>query len=68
METRTLTVTGMACGGCEDTVEAALEELAGVESATADQERDEVTIETSGAVDEAALAETISEAGYELAA
>ncbi|MFC7018347.1 MULTISPECIES: heavy-metal-associated domain-containing protein [Haloarcula] len=68
MATRTLTVTGMACDGCEEAVEGALEDLDGVESATADQNADEVDLETSGDVDEAALAAAIEDAGYELVA
>ena len=68
METRTLSVTGMACDGCEELVEEALEALDGVESASADQDTDAVTIETSGDVDADALAEAVADAGYELVA
>ena len=68
METRTLSVTGMACDGCEELVEAALEALNGVESASADQDTDSVTIETSGDVDEASMSEAVADAGYELVA
>jgi copper chaperone len=68
MGTRTLSVGGMACDGCEAAVEDALEQLEGVDAATADESVDEVVVETSGDVDEHALAEAIAEAGYELVA
>jgi copper chaperone len=66
MARRTLSVTGMACDGCEEAVEQALERLDGVESASADQSADAVTIETSGDVDADALAAAVADAGYEL--
>ncbi|AXR77846.1 heavy-metal-associated domain-containing protein [Natrarchaeobaculum sulfurireducens] len=68
MERTTLEVAGMACDGCEATVTDALEALDGVSSASADHEADEVHIEhDAAAVDEAALAVAISDAGYETA-
>jgi copper chaperone len=59
----TLTVHGMSCDGCEDIVETALEEVAGVETATAD--RDEDTAEIEGDADHGALLDAIEFAGYE---
>lgn len=65
----TLEVTGMSCNGCEATVIEAVEALDGVASATANHEADEVRVEHDGAtVDDATLAETIENAGYEPAA
>ena len=61
----TIGVTGMACTGCEATVESALEELSGVEAATADHEAG--TVEIVGDPDEDELAVAVETAGYELA-
>lgn len=59
---RTYTVTGMSCGGCEQTVEDAVGALDGVERVSADNETDAVTIE--GDFDEAAAIDAIADAGY----
>ena len=64
--TRTITVEGMSCEHCEQTVEAALEAVDGVLSATADRETDSATIEGDPAVD--ALVEAVSDAGYDAVA
>jgi copper chaperone len=66
MTRRTLTVTGMACDGCEQSVEDALEALDGVDHAEADHEAGTVTVDAEGAVSEADIAAAVSEAGYEL--
>lgn len=58
-----LTVDGMACDGCEATVEEALEDLAGVTGAAADHERDMVSVE--GDADSDDLVTAIEAAGYE---
>jgi len=63
---QTITVTSMSCGGCEATVVEALEGVPGVESATADRERDAATVE--GDADTAALVEAVEDAGYEASA
>ncbi|RBI58289.1 heavy metal transporter [halophilic archaeon] len=60
--TTELTVEGMSCGGCEQTVVSALEEMENVESATADNEADRVAVE--GSPDADAVAQTIEDAGY----
>ncbi|WP_433633545.1 heavy-metal-associated domain-containing protein [Halomicrococcus sp. NG-SE-24] len=60
--TSELTVEGMSCGGCEQTVESALEEMANVESASADNESNRVTVE--GNPDDDAVAQIIEDAGY----
>lgn len=67
--TRTLSVTGMSCTGCEETVEAALEALDAVSDAGADHEAGTVEIVESGGggVSDEVLANAIQEAGYELA-
>ncbi|MUV61125.1 heavy metal-associated domain-containing protein [Halobacterium sp. CBA1126] len=63
---RTITVEGMSCGGCESTVEDALEGVAGVDSASADRERDAATVE--GDADPDALVAAVEDAGYDASA
>lgn len=60
---QTITVTGMSCGGCESTVESALEELDGVTGVSADNETDSVTVE--GDADTDTIVAAIEDAGYE---
>ncbi|MCU4751403.1 cation transporter [Halobacteria archaeon AArc-curdl1] len=60
---QTITVTGMSCGGCESTVETALEELDGVTAVSADNESDSVTVE--GEADMDSIIASIEDAGYE---
>jgi copper chaperone CopZ len=59
----TLRVTGMTCEGCADIVETALEMADGVESATADHETGEATVD--GDASEATLLEKVALAGYQ---
>ena len=67
MSEHTLAVTGMACGGCEETVESALESVDGVSSVSADNETDSVTVETTSDVSMTTLSEAVRDAGYEVA-
>lgn len=60
---QTYTVRGMSCDGCEEIVVGALEEVSGVESASADHEGDSITVEGDADVD--AVAEAVDFAGYE---
>ena len=60
-----INVKGMMCGHCEMHVKKALEAIDGITSATASHESGTVTIETSKAVDEAAIKAAVEEAGYE---
>lgn len=62
----TITVEGMTCGHCEQTVEEALEDVTGVTAATADRAAETVTVE--GDAETQALVETVDEAGYEASA
>lgn len=62
----TLTVSGMACDGCERNVEEAIESVSGVERVDADHEAGRVTVEGDADVD--ALVSAIDEAGYEATA
>jgi copper chaperone CopZ len=59
----TLRVTGMTCDGCEDIVETALEMADGVESASADREANEATVEGDASTE--TLVEKVSLAGYD---
>jgi copper chaperone len=67
MATRTLTVTGMSCTGCEASVEDALAALDGVERVAADHEADTVELVADGSVSDDDIAAVVDEAGYELA-
>ncbi|QLD85291.1 heavy-metal-associated domain-containing protein [Natronomonas halophila] len=60
--TTTISVEGMTCGHCEQTVEEALQNVPGVTDATADQEDDQV--EVDGDADTATLVEAVEDAGY----
>jgi len=59
----TLTVEGMGCSGCEDIVENALTDVAGVEDANAEEVAGTATVE--GTAVPADLVETVEVAGYE---
>ena len=63
---RTITVEGMSCGGCESTVEDALEGVDGVTDATADREENAATVEGDVASD--ALVAAVEDAGYDASA
>ena len=63
---RTYIVEGMTCGNCELSVREEVEELAGVESATADRATGQLTVR--GDVDDAAVRDAVKAAGYEVAA
>lgn len=64
MTRQTLSVRGMSCSGCESTVESALEELAAVDSATADHESDTVEVVVGDSSPD--LHAAIEDAGYEV--
>ena len=65
METATLKVTGMKCGGCENNVNNKLKALNGVQSSTASSKNQEVTVEYDNAkTDLKKIGNAIAEAGY----
>jgi copper chaperone len=64
--TMELTVTGMSCGHCEETVEDALDDVDGVTAASADNESDRVTVE--GDAETSALVAAVEDAGYDASA
>ncbi|WP_257300511.1 heavy-metal-associated domain-containing protein [Haloarchaeobius sp. FL176] len=60
--TTTISVEGMSCGHCEQTVEEALRDVAGVTDADADRESERVTVE--GDAEVSALLTAVEDAGY----
>lgn len=64
--TRRLTVEGMSCGHCEQTVEEALSDVEGVESVDVDRESAAATVEGDADPDE--LVAAVEDAGYEASA
>jgi copper chaperone len=65
METRTLLVDGMTCGGCVLSVERALERVPGVVKARASLERREAVVEGEQ-LDSDRLVHALEDAGYEV--
>lgn len=65
MQTITISVEGMMCPHCERHVTQALSALPGISEVKADHKTSSVTLSTNSAVDEALLAATIKEAGYD---
>ena len=63
--TMTIRVEGMMCPHCERHVAQALSALPGISSVQADHKSSSVTITTSAPVDEALIASTIRQAGYD---
>lgn len=63
---QTITVEGMTCEHCEQSVEEALEGVDGVSNATADREAESATIE--GAAESETLVSVVEDAGYDASA
>jgi copper chaperone CopZ len=63
---QTITVDGMSCEHCEETVKDALESVAGVTAASADREASTANIEGSAATDD--LLAAVDDAGYDASA
>lgn len=63
---KTLKVEGMMCAHCEGRVKSALEEIAGVASASASHESGTVVVELNGDVNDDALKEKIEAQGYKV--
>ncbi|ESS73414.1 copper chaperone [Methyloglobulus morosus KoM1] len=65
IESASLTVTGMKCGGCENNVTTKLMSIGGVKSAIASSKDKEVNVEFEpDKTDLTAIAKAIVEAGY----
>jgi copper chaperone CopZ len=62
----TITVEGMSCGHCEQSVEAALLDVSGVESASVNRDSSSAVVEGDADVD--TLVEAVELAGYEASA
>jgi len=62
----TLTVEGMTCEHCEQTVEEALKGISGVRDAEADREAEQATVD--GDADTEALVAAVKDAGYDATA
>lgn len=60
--TTTITVEGMTCGHCEQTVEEALESVSGINDATADREAEQANVEGDAEVQ--TLVDAVEDAGY----
>ncbi|WP_435362377.1 heavy-metal-associated domain-containing protein [Haloarchaeobius sp. DFWS5] len=58
----TITVKGMSCGHCEQTVEEALRGVSGVTDATADREVEQASVDSDA--DVADLVQAVEDAGY----
>ncbi len=68
METTTLKVTGMSCGGCVKSVTNVLQALPGVGKAEVSLEKGEARVEyEAGKVTREAMAQAIADAGFEAA-
>lgn len=60
--TTTITVEGMSCSHCEQTVEEALREVSGVTDVTVDRESEQASVDSEA--DVTALVEAVEDAGY----
>ncbi|MFB1063083.1 heavy-metal-associated domain-containing protein [Natrinema sp. H-ect4] len=60
--TTIITVEGMTCGHCEQTVEEALQGVSGVTDVTVDRENEQASVDDDA--DATALVEAIEDAGY----
>ncbi|MEU6684620.1 cation transporter [Streptomyces sp. NPDC046832] len=66
MPATTYAVSGMSCGHCKATLTKVIGELDGVSGVEVDLDTGRVTVTTAAEPDDAAVAEVVDEAGYEL--
>ncbi|MDQ0746522.1 copper chaperone [Streptomyces africanus] len=66
MTATTYAVSGMSCGHCKATLTKAIGELDGVSAVEVDLDAGHVTVTSAAEPDDALIAETVDEAGYEL--
>ncbi|GGT96211.1 heavy-metal-associated domain-containing protein [Streptomyces coeruleorubidus] len=66
MPATTYAVAGMSCGHCKATLTKVIGELDGVSGVEVDLDAGQVTVTSAGEPDDALIAETVDEAGYEL--
>ena len=67
MATATYTVTGMTCDHCVSAVTQELSDITGVTKVSIELASGQVTVESDAALDQAAVAAAVDEAGYALA-
>ncbi|MEN3318077.1 MAG: hypothetical protein V7643_1478 [Mycobacterium sp.] len=67
MSTVKVTVTGMSCGHCATSVREEVGTIPGVKGVDVDLASGEVTVDSEGPVETAAIKSAVEEAGYELA-
>ena len=67
MATSTYTVTGMTCDHCISAVTQELSDITGVTKVSIELASGQVTVESDTALDQAAVAAAVDEAGYALA-
>ena len=67
MNTTTYNVIGMTCGHCVTAVTEEVSQIPGVRNVEVDLSTGAVTVTSDAALDEAAVAAAVDEAGYELA-
>ncbi|CAB4777727.1 MAG: cation-transporting ATPase [Actinobacteria bacterium] len=67
MATSTYTVTGMTCDHCVSAVTQELSDITGVTKVSIELASGQVTVESDAALDQAAVAAAVDEAGYALA-
>ncbi|CAL9325865.1 cation transporter [Streptomyces olindensis] len=66
MPATTYAVSGMSCGHCKATLTKVIGELDGVSGVEVDLDTGRVTVTSAAEPDDAAIAEVVDEAGYEL--
>lgn len=66
MATSNLTVSGMTCNHCVQSVQSEIGKLDGVTSVEVDLASGQVTIQSNDTLDPSALAAAVDEAGYEV--
>ncbi|MFJ7176177.1 heavy-metal-associated domain-containing protein [Streptomyces massasporeus] len=66
MPATTYAVSGMSCGHCKATLTEVIGELSGVSGVEVDLGSGHVTVASAAEPDDAAIAEVVDEAGYEL--
>jgi copper chaperone len=65
MTTITLSVSGMTCGGCEQTVAKLAQRVPGVTAVTVSRDSGRAVVTADRPIDAVALAATLSAAGYD---
>ncbi|MBV6761486.1 heavy-metal-associated domain-containing protein [Rhodococcus opacus] len=67
MSTTTVTVTGMTCGHCASSVRGEIGNIPGVTAVDVDLASGRVDIDSDTPIEQAAVAQAVDEAGYQLA-